>query len=139
CRPAATPFPVPSGWSGRHEQSRRYQFESFFLSRSEIQRQKQGKDGTTRHAFAFDQAMVPGDDVLGDRQAQAGAVGATADQGIEDAVEDARGNAGAVIEDLQPAYQAMATLVDGELAQRAGAQGDLPMLAARPGQQRLHG
>ena len=55
--------------------------------------------------------------------AQPGSVRATADHRVEERVLQFGGNARAVVDDLDARHQAMTDMADGELAQRAGAQG----------------
>src|SRR5690606_10975110 len=115
------PFPVPSGWSDRHQRSRHWRMDSFMVPGDG---KEKGEGGMPGHAVTLDQPLVSADDGLGNRQAQPGAVGAAADHGVEDAVEDGRRNARSVVADLQSAYQPVAPRADGELAQGTGAQGD---------------
>src|SRR3990167_8107257 len=51
-----------------------------------FQRQGDREKGVARVALTLDQALMLTDDVLGNRQAQTGAVGTTADHGVEDGV-----------------------------------------------------
>ena len=72
-------------------------------------------------AFAFDQTLVLTDDVLGNGQAEPGAVWATADHWVEKGVLELGRDAWPVVDDFDPRHEAMANVADGELAQRTSA------------------
>ena len=65
-----------------------------------VQGQEDRKYGVAGVALAFDQALMLADDVLGDGQAQAGAVRAAADHGVEDGFLQLRRNTRAVVRNV---------------------------------------
>src|SRR5471030_1625977 len=77
-----------------------------------------------RMAVTLDQALVLTDDVLGDRKPEPGTVRAAADHRVKNGFLKVGRNPGAVVDDFDLAHQPMTYMSDGELAHRAGAQGD---------------
>ncbi|MNR30300.1 hypothetical protein D3C85_1477480 [compost metagenome] len=75
-------------------------------------------------AVTFDQALVLTDDVLGNGQAQPGAVGAAADHWIENGFLKFGRDARAVVDDFDLGHQPVPGVANGELAHGPGAQGD---------------
>ena len=62
------------------------------------------------------------DDALGNGKAQAGATGTATDHRIENVLHQLRRNAGAVVDNVDPAHEPVASVANGELAQGAGTE-----------------
>ena len=66
--------------------------------------------------------MVAANNALGNGQPKAITAGATANHRVENILLQLRANAGAIVDNVYPAYQAVASRAYGELAQGPGAK-----------------
>src|SRR5581483_8138412 len=109
-----------------------------------VERQQHAEDGMAGAALAFDGAAVLVDQAAGDRQSEAGAVGASRDHGVEDLVGDLGRHAGAGVDDLHAQGEAVTLAVQGHLPLGARAQRDFTATGHRLAgvvhhvQERLH-
>src|SRR3954470_1268755 len=113
--------PEPNEWKRRRLRAR-YAVPGRSLELSEWQ--EQSKDGAFGLALKLDETAVAGHELLSDREPQAGAVGTSRDQRIENAGAKMVGHTRPVVFDFDARHQAMARGSDTDIGQRAGAQSD---------------
>src|SRR5690606_20072257 len=75
-----------------------------------------GKAGFSRSTVAVDQAPVLADELLGNGEAQAAAIGASGNHREEDVLDDLGGNTRPVVDHVDPAHQRVVKAADGALA-----------------------